>query len=69
MNNGRPESIPTCEHGKNAYQGCAECKALANTIKAEIQCLSDEFWGERGKADLETLFYRAYRMGMKSGKL
>jgi len=67
MSNGRPQNIPTCEHGKRAGQYCADCSVRDVKIKEAVQPLAKEFWIQLPKrnANLEQALYQAYRMGMR----
>jgi hypothetical protein len=67
--NGRPQSLPVCEHGKRG-NNCSECRTRDSRIKATIKPLANEFWEELPKrnANLEHMLFRAYRMGMQHPK-
>ena len=66
MNKGRPQSLPTCEHG-NRTQNCVKCRERDKGIREIVSPLATEFWAELPKrnANLEHMLYRAYRMGMQ----
>lgn len=60
-----PAPTPTCEHGKQDFANCPDCRRRDKSIRQSVRPLADSFWENRGSLDVEDLLIRAYRMGMR----